>query len=67
MTREPAALPIPKLLNTEDVCGILQTDRTTLYRLELRGKFPKAMKLGQQKRWRVSDVEAFLAKSFAND
>lgn len=56
-------LRLPVMLNTKDVCDILRIDRTTLHNMEIRGRFPKPLRLGganSAKRWRLTDVEAFI-------
>ncbi len=55
-TKEPDAL-----LATPEVLKRLAIGETTLWRLEKKGQFPKPVFLGRCKRWRASDIDAFIA------
>ena len=50
-----------RLLTARQVYESLGVCRSTLDALRASGKFPKPIKVGRQLRWRVDDVEAWLA------
>ena len=55
-------------LATEDVLSLLKISRTTLYRWERDGKFPKANKITKScKRWRASVVQLFMEGNWKKD
>lgn len=63
--QSPAPIPLhpdpDRLLTIEQVAEILAISVPTLYRWRTLGQpSPRAVKLGQQLRWRVSDVREFV-------
>ena len=53
------------LLTPQQVIGMLQISRATLYRLMGMRKFPFC-KIGGAIRFRVADIEEYIEKSFIN-
>ena len=53
------------LLRTNQVCEILGVCRATLYNLRRRGEFPNGIEVGGQRRWRVTDIDAWIDKQAA--
>ncbi|GAB1671737.1 helix-turn-helix transcriptional regulator [Mannheimia haemolytica] len=47
-------------LNVQDVCEMLQLNRSTIYRQVKLGIFPKPTKIGKSSRWKFADIKAFL-------
>ena len=50
------------LLRADDVSGLLQIGRRTLWRWVADGRFPPPMKVNGRTRWLRSRVEAYLAE-----
>ncbi len=49
------------LLDLKKVCAILGLSRSTVYRLEAAGNFPKRIHLSERRvAWRAQDVSAFI-------
>lgn len=62
-TRLPP-VPAPtgaEFLTVENILARFQMSRASLYRAVSRGEFPAPVKLGRSTRWRVSDVDAWVA------
>jgi excisionase family DNA binding protein len=53
---------LSKLLNTSDVCGMLQVSKAFLIKLVRAGKL-KSYKIGRLRRFSLEDILAFLAES----
>lgn len=55
------------LIRQRDLCALLNVSRSTLFRWERSGHFPRRMKLGPRRvAWRTSDIEAWLATRSAS-
>ncbi len=50
-----------KLINIEEVKAITGFSTTTIYKLMHKGEFPQAKKCGRSTRWRLVDVENYVA------
>ncbi|QEH18212.1 AlpA family phage regulatory protein [Histophilus somni] len=50
-----------KLINIEEVKAITGFSTTTIYKLMNKGEFPKAKKCGRSTRWRLADIESYIA------
>lgn len=48
------------LLSVKAVCARLGVSRSTLYQLQHRDGFPSGIKVGAQRRWRASDIDAWI-------
>lgn len=55
------ALP-PALVNVREACRFLGIARASLYRLLKAGNLPRPVKLGRSTRWRVSDLQSWVAE-----
>lgn len=51
------------LATPEEVAEMLRIPLTTLYAWRTRGKGPRAVKVGRHLRYRLSDLEKFLAEN----
>lgn len=50
-----------RLLKFESVCGLVGLSRTTLWRLEKVGAFPRRVKVTSRcVRWRLSEINAWI-------
>lgn len=50
-----------KILRTKEVQGQTKLGRTTIWRLEREGRFPKRVQLSDRRvGWKASDVEAWV-------
>lgn len=54
-----------KLLNIDQVRGIVPLARSTIYEQVARGKFPCPRKVGKRSFWRESDLQAWIAQDEA--
>lgn len=50
-----------QLLNIEEVKAITGFSTTTIYKLMHKGEFPQAKKCGRSTRWRLADIEDYVA------
>jgi excisionase family DNA binding protein len=57
----PGAEP---LLTLDEVAAYLRTPKKTLYTWRSAGKGPRAMKFGGSLRYRLADVDAWLAEQY---
>ena len=53
--------PPPELLDAVKLAALLSISPRTLYRLKLRGHLPPPIRLGGSIRWRLSDIERWIA------
>lgn len=51
------------LLTLNEVVNALRITRSSLYRWLEEGKFPPPVLVGQHKRWRREDIEAYLERN----
>lgn len=56
---------IDRLLSDHEVAEMLSCARSTLWRWAAEGVVPKPIKIGGTSRWRMSDIEAVIAKAEA--
>lgn len=49
------------LLTAREVANLLRISLRTLWRLKSAGRLPEPVRLGAALRWRVTDLQAFLA------
>ncbi|MEL7470853.1 MAG: helix-turn-helix domain-containing protein [Pseudomonadota bacterium] len=55
-------IPKPQLLSIDEAAIVLRLSRATLYRLQKTDPtFPKMIKVGRSSRFRLKDLEAFVA------
>ncbi|WP_061930212.1 AlpA family transcriptional regulator [Aureimonas sp. AU22] len=65
MMPDPIKAP-EMLLSTDEVMTRLSVGRTTLWEMEKRNELPAAIRLSKRcKRWRASEIEAFIASKGA--
>ncbi|MEQ5837456.1 AlpA family phage regulatory protein [Marinobacter sp. NFXS9] len=51
------------LMTLREVSGIVKLSRTSIYRKEKTGDFPRAIRLGARAlRWRKSDIQGWIEK-----
>ena len=55
-------LPEAALMAIRQVCARTSLGRTLIYQLVKAGKFPAPIKIGRASRWRIADVEQWIAK-----
>lgn len=55
------AKPDQLLIGAADLCYLLGFSQAFITRLELRGDFPKRLKIGRRIAWRKADIDAWLA------
>lgn len=48
------------LLSIQEVSGVVNRGKTSLYEMMKRGDFPKAVKVGASTRWLASDVDEWI-------
>ena len=60
MTTSPEALE--RFISAAEVRRLLGVGRTTLYRMIVRGEFPRPVKLGSRNAWPASDYDAFVSR-----
>jgi predicted DNA-binding transcriptional regulator AlpA len=58
----PAMVTVPRLIDAEQVAGILVISERHLGRLVHSGEFPKPIKIGACARWQASDVADYLER-----
>lgn len=51
----------PVLLTADELASLLRLSKRTLWRLRSAGKIPPPVRLGACVRWRVVDIDAWLA------
>lgn len=59
-----AAIPADPLLTLDEVSSYIRTPKKTLYTWRSAGKGPRAMKFGGALKYRLSDVDAWLAEQY---
>jgi excisionase family DNA binding protein len=55
----------PLLLSAGEVARVLGVSTRTLWRLQSGGRLPEPVRLGGSTRWRVSDIERWVAEGCA--
>ena len=61
-TMARTSLMVPKLIDAEQIAGLLAISERHLARLVHDGEFPKPMKLGHSARWLASDYNAYVER-----
>ena len=61
----PSRQPADPLLSDRDTAALLGCGRSTVWRWTAEGVLPKPTKIGGMSRWRLSDIEAVIAKAEA--
>lgn len=56
-----------ELLTATDVAAFLRVSLRTFNRLHLAGEGPPHLRIGRQRRWRRSDVEAWIASGLRTE
>ena len=59
---EEKSLAMKQLLTVKEVSKVTGFSRSSIYQFFNQGIFPKPIKLGRSTRWRLVDVQDFLAK-----
>ncbi|MDR0580917.1 MAG: helix-turn-helix domain-containing protein [Holosporaceae bacterium] len=49
-----------ELVTSKEVCEFLKISKVTLWSLEKKEIFPRAILIGKKKRWKRSEIEAYL-------
>ncbi len=52
----------PRLLVIREVAAMLRVSERTIRRLEQRGKFPAAIRIGSSMRWREADIKNWIER-----
>ena len=52
-------------ITASEVAQILQVTRSTVYNLVRKGILPRGLKIGQSRRWKLSEVKEALANATA--
>lgn len=55
----------PLVYTAHDLAEILRLSERTIRRMDASGTLPKAVRFGRSKRWRVSDIQAWLEQGGA--
>jgi len=53
-------IPLPVMIDTQEVAGVLRVNPRTVKRLERLQRLPPAIKVGRKSLWKLADVQAFL-------
>jgi predicted DNA-binding transcriptional regulator AlpA len=53
--------PKPVLINAEELARIMDISERTLWRLLSGGKVPQPVRIGRNTRWRLAEVEEWIA------
>ncbi len=71
LTENPAERPqlrlIEQVLSLSELCAHLQVSAQTIYDLRSQGRGPRAFRVGRELRFRISEVEAWLARMEQDD
>lgn len=60
MPKKPSLPRLDRLLSMRELLDLIPYSRASIYRLEAAGKFPKRLKIGDNKiAWREADVLAW--------
>ena len=51
-----------RLLRIDELCELLQTSKASVFNWTKQGLMPSQIKIGRSSRWRVSEIEAWLAE-----
>lgn len=54
--------PKPVLINAEELSRIMDISERTLWRLLSGGKVPQPVRVGRNTRWRLAEVEEWIAR-----
>ena len=70
-TENPTARPqlrlIEQVLSLSELCAHLQVSAQTIYDLRSQGRGPRGFRVGRELRFRISEVEAWLARMEQDD
>ncbi len=58
---------IEQVLSLSELCEHLHVSAQTIYDLRSRGRGPKGFRVGRELRFRISEVEAWLARMESDD
>ena len=61
-TAFPTERPTPALISASELAELLQVSTRTLWRLRSAGKLIKPIKLGGSTRWRLDEVQTWIAQ-----
>lgn len=53
-------ITMPVLLTVGDLAEMLNTSPRSVYRFNAEGKVPASLRLGQQPRWRRTEIESWI-------
>ncbi len=53
--------PTPQLISPAELAAVLCIGRSKLYEMKSAGQLPRPIKLGRSVRWRLSDIDQWLA------
>jgi predicted DNA-binding transcriptional regulator AlpA len=52
---------VDRLIDVQAVAGLLSLSARSVWKLHAAGKLPSAMRVGRAVRWKLSDVQSFIA------
>jgi excisionase family DNA binding protein len=58
----PSLRPIEQVLSLSELCAHLQVSAQTIYDLRSQGRGPRGFRVGRELRFRISEIEAWLAR-----
>jgi excisionase family DNA binding protein len=61
-TERPPLRPIEQVLSLTELCEHLHVSAQTLYDLRSQGRGPTGFRVGRELRFRISEIEAWLAR-----
>lgn len=65
--RTPQLTLIEQVLSLSELCAHLQVSAQTIYDLRSQGRGPRSSRVGRKLRFRISEVEAWLARMEQDD
>lgn len=65
-TNTPPAAPRQELLTIDQLSALIQVPKGTIHRWRVDGKGPRGIKLGGHLRFRMQDVDAWIATAAAD-
>jgi predicted DNA-binding transcriptional regulator AlpA len=63
----PRSLVLEQVVSLTDLCRHLNVSVQTLYDLRSQGRGPRGFRVGRELRFRISEIEAWLARMESND
>lgn len=66
-TQRPGLQLIERVLSLTELCEHLHVSAQTIYDLRSQGRGPKGFRVGRELRFRISEIEAWLARMETED